>query len=188
MATSRRMRPPTSIGRARYFLDGARNVRQGEQSLVDVAPCANLQSASFLGANLQRADLTSVDARGADFWSAKLQGAILDRGQLQGSFFLGTQMQGASLAGTHLEGSELTFANLQLANLAGAFLDAAVFHSSTLDLVDLSRASLRAPARRDTCCATCHRGGLHHAINWSCGRLGVHRVIDSPRRRTIKLS
>lgn len=96
---------------------------------------ALVTGASFVGAHLEKADLTGgVHAQGANFLLAHLQGADLT----------GAQLQGADLSSGQLQGAVVSHAHLQAANLRDADLEGADFYQAKLYGADMTGAKIRA--------------------------------------------
>jgi len=91
---------------------------------------------------LHGSDLTSIAAGNASFEGAFLLGANLSSATLKGSTFLDVEAQGASFFDSNLEASSFNNANLDGANLKYANMTGAVVSDSHLPGVVLDRATM----------------------------------------------
>lgn len=129
---------------------------------------ATLAGSSFLGATMQKVDMTGgVQAQGANFLIASLQGADLTGAQLQYADFSSAGLQGTGLNYANLQASvlrdaDLAGANMQQAKLYGADLTGAKMQGvdlrysevwtsnppplAALTFADLSNLQLKAPS------------------------------------------
>src|SRR5258708_205528 len=141
------------------WLQGARlddaDLREAKFDCADTwRECAQLQGASFqgaqlLGVSLVRAELqgevlAGAQLQGAKLLGAHLQGATLSSAQLQGATLDSAQLQAASLGAAHLQGAVLDRAQLQGADLSGAHLQGASLDSAQLQGAVLEGTQLRA--------------------------------------------
>ncbi|MFM1814018.1 MAG: hypothetical protein RLZ98_713 [Pseudomonadota bacterium] len=106
-----------------------------------------LQSANFLLASLQGADLGGAEMQYADFSSAQMQAALLSYGQLQGALMRETNLEGADLNQAKLQGADMKGAVIKAADLRGAAVwmttspamqTATLADASRLDIAPLS--------------------------------------------------
>ena len=81
---------------------------------------SNLQNAKLDFANLQNADLHSVDLRNANLWQANLQNADLGNADLRNVFLESAYLQNANLAGADFRNAHLREANLTRADISGS--------------------------------------------------------------------
>jgi uncharacterized protein YjbI with pentapeptide repeats len=102
---------------------------------------ADLENASFVGADLKGNQFIGANLTGANLTGANLSGAILTGATLSGANLTGATL-GAYLAGANLTGANLSGANLAVANLSGANLTGVDLSGLNLSGANLSEANL----------------------------------------------
>ncbi len=103
---------------------------------------ADLQNADLRWANLQGADLRGAKLWRADLRDANLQGAKMRRADLEEAYLWGANLEGADLEGAFLWGADLRGANLRGANLQETELDTTDLRGTDLRGADLQGTNL----------------------------------------------
>ena len=98
----------------------------------------NFRGANLAEADLDGADLHSVDLRGANFSRADLDRAILAAADLRGADLSRARLRLTDLRGAKLSGAVFRGADVREANLNGANVDRAIFIGANLARADLS--------------------------------------------------
>jgi hypothetical protein len=83
---------------------------------------ARLDGASLFGAKLQGVSAFRLGLRGAELYQAVLDGAFLAQAELQGAWLRGVMLRGAELDAAYMDGASLVDAQLQGASLKGVEL------------------------------------------------------------------
>ena len=104
---------------------------------------ANLKGANLEGANLYGANLKVANLESANLYGAYLKSANLKSANLEGANLKGANLEGANLEGANLEGANLKGANLYGANLKGANLESANLYGAYLKSANLKSANLK---------------------------------------------
>ena len=92
-----------------------------------------LSGRSFVGANLEYANLRGIDLRESDFRYAKLKRARFDYAVLKNADLSFSNLYRATLTGAALDDVRLWGANLHRANFSGADLKRGEFHGANLE-------------------------------------------------------
>lgn len=107
---------------------------------------AELFAIDLSEANLRDAQMNKVQMRGANLFDAQMQRASLPRAQIQGASLLGAEMQAANLGNAQMQGVNLSLAEMQGTNLGnaqmqGVDLSLARMQGARLFEIDMSGAS-----------------------------------------------
>ena len=97
-----------------------------------------LDDASFIGANLEEADLSRSKLRNVNLFAANLTKATLNDAHMFQTNFWQANLSGASLRKALIWECELTLTKLSEANLAGANLTLSKFHKTEMGGADLT--------------------------------------------------
>ena len=113
---------------------------------------ADLETATLIGAEFHKANLTKAKLKGANLGIANFQNAILEKADLETADLFGANLHKADLTGAKLKGVDLRKANfqnailekadLETANLFDANLHKANFQNAILEKADLETADL----------------------------------------------
>ena len=113
---------------------------------------ADLETATLIGAEFHKANLTEAKLKGANLGIANFQNAILEKADLETAYLIGAEFHKADLAEAKLKGADLRKANfqnailekadLETANLFDANLHKANFQNAILEKADLETANL----------------------------------------------
>lgn len=102
---------------------GAKDVNFSNAQMpgANLSNMQDLEKMRFIGANLQRADLSGSKLVGADFLNADLDSANLQRADLRGVNFRNSNLRRANLIGAVTEGADFTGADLANAKITGDY-------------------------------------------------------------------
>jgi hypothetical protein len=117
-------------------------VPNGDVTLDDIHPEADLEGADLSGAKLKGADLSGANLEGANLSGADLNGADFSGANLITADLSNAKLKGTDLSTAIMPQSDLSGANLLEAVLSGAILIQADFSKATLAGADLSNANL----------------------------------------------
>ena len=104
---------------------------------------ADLETATLIGAEFHKANLTEAKLKGANLGIANFQNAILEKADLETAYLLGAEFHKADLTETKLKGADLRKANFQNAILEKADLETADLFGVNLHKADLTGAKLK---------------------------------------------
>jgi len=104
---------------------------------------ADLETATLIGAEFHKANLTEAKLKGANLGIANFQNAILEKADLETATLIGAEFQKANLTEAKLKGADLRKANFQNAILEKADLETADLFGANLHKADLTGAKLK---------------------------------------------
>ena len=104
---------------------------------------ADLETATLIGAEFQKANLTEAKLKGANLGIANFQNAILEKADLETANLFDANLHKANLTGAKLKGADLRKANFQDAILEKADLETADLFDANLHKANLTGVKLK---------------------------------------------
>ena len=138
---------------------------------------ANLKGANLEGANLYGANLEGANLKGANLYGANLKVANLESANLYGAYLKSANLKSANLEGANLKGANLEGANLEGANLESANLE----EKEKLRLGQILKepmAGYKKTLEGVVITATIPAGSIVFCINGSKCRTNKARILD----------